>query len=198
MTILMFYKQISGLDDDINVSHLKKYSCKHCTFSSNFKEILQKHEKSHFIEALEGIVYSCLSCDYKFKSHSTLKHHVNSKHKEAKYCCNHCQFKYDCKLCDFKSNKRRDLINHMTSIHDTDRIRHNCELCIYKTNRKHLLTVHVASVHEGRTPVVQMKEEVIKEEMMMKVSLLNKVDQLSGQVCGKEVTCSRLVRSTES
>lgn len=85
--------------------------CRYCLSSFKQSEMLNSHIKiSHPIETQLGVMYSCLICSYKAKSHIALGKHMNSHHVRS-------ELPYKCETCGFRTSTHRDIINHFYKIH---------------------------------------------------------------------------------
>ena len=87
-----------------------------------FKSIKTKNLKQYIQSVHDGVCYSCTQCDYKSKSKTTLKEHVNSVHVVISVY-------YNCDQCDYKAKIRRDPKLHAESVHDG--IYYSCTQCVY-------------------------------------------------------------------
>lgn len=100
---------VQAMQEESYVHATKKYSCLHCGFWTNRKDISDNHnEVMHSSDKYPGKEkFSCQHCDYKTNHKLKLKRHMVSAHMKE-------ERSYSCYICDFKTYSRITLQLHRT------------------------------------------------------------------------------------
>jgi len=73
---------MSQLDERIDPTGKKIFICKMCSFDNSKKEKVKQHVESWHGDEI-GIRYRCDYCDKTYKSHSNLRSHISSHHRQS-------------------------------------------------------------------------------------------------------------------
>ena len=85
----------------------------------------------------------CPICDYRCKTKSSLKDHIDAIHEEKK--------PHKCSICDYSCKSESNLKRHIDAIHEGKKP-HECSICDYSCATKAHLKHHIDAVHEGKKP----------------------------------------------
>jgi len=72
---------MSQLEEGLDPSGKKMYTCKMCSFNNGKKEKVRQHVESWHGDAI-GIRYKCDFCEKTYKCHSNLRTHVSTNHRQ--------------------------------------------------------------------------------------------------------------------
>ena len=151
--------------------------CEFCTFTSLFKDDLDKHSR-----ITHNVIHhlKCELCPFVGKNKIEIVNHKDKMHETYKiesdgtaiclfcnfkskdktrngktavkrhYMTIHEQIKHTCNICNLEFARSSSLRLHMTRKHGSVVKNFNCTHCDYKANLKWLLKRHIESKHEGR------------------------------------------------
>lgn len=133
----------------------KKFVCKECNKSFDYKHVLQNHCRTHTGEK----PYNCNICGKKFTRDHHLKTHMRLHTGEKPFCCQYCKMRfvqvanlrrhirvhtgerpYACDLCPCRFPDTNQLKAHVLT-HTSDKP-FTCDLCNGQYRRKHHLNKH--------------------------------------------------------
>ena len=125
------FKRMNGLEDHINVIHLKKakYICKICNKVFKRKPTFHDHLNTHS----KMTPYKCDISGKAYGSQGAYKRHVRTSE-----CTMKGQFK--CDRCEFKCNRADYLKEHVKGVHDGQK--YSCNKCGNSFNWRVTLSRH--------------------------------------------------------
>ncbi|KAB0795486.1 hypothetical protein PPYR_12325 [Photinus pyralis] len=121
--------------------HLRKYACKQCKFTTNWKSSLNEHAR---------------------RRHGTLKPSFTYKVTEENIdtVVSKKQTEFQCAHCEYKSKHRGCLVTHLNGRHSLRR--HKCELCTFETRWENSLKEHTRRVHSEKKARVRPKANLVR------------------------------------
>lgn len=120
-----------------NSTSQNKYSCSHCTYSTNKKFLITRHVRSHDTD----LSFKCSICERGFKSNMGLVNHLNT-HMGNK--------PHKCKQCESAFTTSGELIRHTRYKHTKEKP-HKCSECSYASVELAKLRRHM-TCHTGERP----------------------------------------------
>ena len=131
------------------------FICSHCVFQSFFKHSIVSHIKNHHknINA-KVLLIGCIKCK-KDTAHTKCEAETNiddklftngelTKIKTKK----NAKYNYNCKICLFVGLSHKQIISHMKTEHDNEKL-YQCDFCKYKCNYVPNLKTHRQAKHSG-------------------------------------------------
>jgi len=145
-------------------SHLVTTICPICSQTFPCKKLFSDHKHKD-----AKVVHECLECGEKFKIGSSLKYHINLRHKFGKkwdgYKCKYCKnlfrdlnylrshqqsehfdlMEHKCEICGEPFDLKEKMLRHVSNKHKIGGF--ECELCEKRFHRKYLLVKHFLNQH---------------------------------------------------
>ncbi|XP_063916386.1 zinc finger protein 142-like [Zophobas morio] len=90
--------------------NLSNFSCKKCSFTTNWKCLLYKHMSSHVGE--DSLWVMCAFCPFKTRQESSLKRHIRALHTSVEQIP-----LFECKVCQHKTIRADHMKRHMREVH---------------------------------------------------------------------------------
>ena len=113
-----------------------EYKCKHCSFSTYEKNLVQKHHNEVHRRELK----KCQYCDFVSRSENVMLEHEGRKHTDSK------PFKCDFEGCDYATNVYTDCVRHTAQRHAIEKS-YKCPKCDFRTKWKRNVRHHDQTVH---------------------------------------------------
>ncbi|XP_033208148.1 zinc finger protein 595-like [Belonocnema kinseyi] len=137
------YTSLSSLTRHKSSEHAAvkpKFICDYCGYKTNLKSSLLRHIASRHSQTLKTR-YHCDKCPQSYTWLISLNQHKHLKHSPVKP-------QFFCDICGYKSNRKGNLVKHMTSKHfQTSSTRYYCDKCSRSYNWLGDLTRHKRSEH---------------------------------------------------
>lgn len=123
----------------LQVRQAPKLECETCGKLYGSRKALWRHNQTH-----KGIKYECTDCQKLFSAPDTLRRHIKTVHGNFKRTKSQPS-KHACQQCSNSYRDKRDLENHVASVHKGIRI--TCEHCptdfgALKSYKRHLVRKH--------------------------------------------------------
>ena len=147
------------IDDHKNV---RKYHCDQCSFSSNYINNFERHQKVHL-----GITgnYLCPHCPKAFFVEAKLRSHMLVHSNDKNFVCDECAAKFKRKD-DLKVHMRTHLPDEIRAADKAKRLTKVCETCGKKFEKNWKLKRHMV-VHNKDVPVAQLEKPVAAASAMV-------------------------------
>ncbi|XP_033231820.1 zinc finger protein 257-like [Belonocnema kinseyi] len=127
-------------EDDISQALPKRHTCEKCGRTYKTKYHMNYHQKFEC-----GVMpqFSCDFCNQLFKRKSVMNAHVRRIHHKTKSKT----LNYKCEKCSRSYNWLGSLTRHKTLVHAVEKPQFICDFCGHKSNRKCNLVKHITSRH---------------------------------------------------
>ena len=147
---------------DPNIHHHNQYTCNECGKTYLCANVLEKHQKFHYLRKAEDIRV-CPTCGEAFLKPENLKNHQISEHGSKKVS----KSKWTCNVCSKVFNSFYSVNEHRKSEHDTI-LNHRCTLCDKAFAGKKALNLHFQTHTNERKFPCDMCEKSFKHRQSLR------------------------------